>query len=341
MDRYTLEVILILARHVYGQAFGDSYIIPALWLGLWNAAIPIGAIAGSIWGGLFQDWLGRRWSIVFATTLSAICVAVAFVSDIPPEIDTRRTVFLIAKGFQGFGNGMILCTVETYMSETLPPPLRGPGLALFPIASLFGQLIGSIVVQTSLGLVGAASYRTCFASQWPFTAIPLVVAIFLPESPAWLVRVQRRALALKCHQRLNSVRMREADNSTFAELEQAVALEQKRSDFRDVTYWQCFEGIDRRRTGVVIFAHVVPNLFGLPLFATAAYFLQTIGMEVGLSVIFIIIGVVLGLFSNIGAFWTLTFFGRRFLLLSTLSVASVLWITIGVAGCFSGKAMIL
>jgi MFS family permease len=302
--------------------------------------VPLGAIFGSIIGGLFQDKFGRRWALAASSTLSAICIAIAYTCDLSGDITGRRTIFLVAKGLQGFANGMILVTAETYMSETLPTALRGPGLALFPIFTLLGQLIGSIVVQTSLSIKGPASYRICFASQWPFTVLPVVVAYLLPESPPWLIRMRQIGLAHKNFRRLQSKATLDTADEEFKELQKAVALEQERSDFNDVSYSQCFQGVDLRRTGVVVFATLLPNLFGLPLFATASYYLQTIGMDVGTSVIFIIIGVVLGLVSNIAAFWTLTFFGRRTLILFSLGAAVLLWISVGIAGFFSGPTMI-
>ena len=239
-------------RYRFGQKYDDRDIIPALWLGLWNASVPIGSIAGSIVGGQFQDMFGRRWSMGASSILSAMCVAIAFVSDIPTTISSRRAIFLVAKTLQGFGNGVILCTCETYMSEVLPPPLRGPGLALFPIFMLVGQLIGSIVVQAALSIEGAASYRTAFASQWPFTALPLLVAIFLPESPPWLIRLGKLEVARKCHQRLDSSKRKDDRDVAFEEIHQTILLEQKQSAFHDVTYMQCFQRADRRRTIIVV-----------------------------------------------------------------------------------------
>jgi hypothetical protein len=235
---------------------------------------------------------------------------------------------------------MILCIAETYLSEILPPRLRGPGLALFPIATLVGQLIGAIVVQLSLNLPGALAYRTCFASQWPFTVVSLLVAIFVPESPAWLIRVNNIDQARRSFARLDSSKTSRSGDSAFEEVQQAISLEQKRSKADHLTYSQCFQGVDRRRTIIVIFASLIPNMFGIALYASAAYFLQTLGMEVTTSIIFVIVGVIIGLISNTVAFWTLSSIGRRLLILITLSIASVLWVSVGIAGCFRGYAAV-
>lgn len=98
-------------------------------------------------------------------------------------------------------------------------------------------------------------------------------------------------------------------------------------------------GPDRRRTLVVCLAMMLPILFGLPLYASAGYFLQTIGMAAAASVAFTIVGVVVGLASNVAAFWTLAKWGRRRLILSSMAVAAVGWLSVGVAGCFKGAAV--
>ncbi|KAH8901661.1 MFS general substrate transporter [Thozetella sp. PMI_491] len=326
-------------QKVYGESFEDTYIIPALWLALWNAAVPAGAIAGSIGGGVTQDMFGRRLSIAIASILSAACVGVAYVSDVSDDINVRRSVFLVAKAFQGFGNGMLLCTTQTYLSENLPSALRGPGLALFPIFTLIGQLIGSIIVQVTFGMPGTSSYRTCFASQWPFTALPLIVSVLLPESPPWLIRMKKLDAARTAYSRLDT-RADPVRSAAFEALKHVIEIEQETSAKEKVTYSQCFGGTDRRRTVIAMFASLSPTLFGLPLYAQASYYLQTLGMDAGPSLAFVIVGAVLGFVSTLGSFWTLTRFGRRALILSSLSIATVLWLSVGIAGCFSSLGAI-
>jgi len=327
-------------RRQYGTQYGDRLIIPALWLGLWNGGVPIGATFGALAGGFIQDRLGRRISLILASTLSAICVAIAYVSDLPADIDTRRGVFLTAKTLQGFANGMIHATAGTYVSETLPPSLRGPGLALWPLAILLGALVASIVVATSETLPGAASYRTCFASQWPFVAVFLAVAVLAPESPAWLVRTGRVSRARRAFARLDSSLDEGGREAAFVELQSVLERERKQAADEDVSYGQCFRGVDGRRSLIAVFTAVVPELFGLPLLATASYFLQTIGMDTKTSLVFVIVAVALGIVSNVSAFFILTAVGRRPLLLVGLGIATSLWLSVGISGFFSTSGSI-
>jgi MFS family permease len=109
-------------------------------------------MVGSLIAGFFQDWYGRKVSFAIGSFLAAVGVAVCFVSNLPPGINARRGAFLAGKGFQGGAIGMVLTTCQTYMSEVLPPKLRGPVLAFFPIFTLLGQLIGSVVIYVCLDL---------------------------------------------------------------------------------------------------------------------------------------------------------------------------------------------
>lgn len=352
--------------------------------------MPLGAIAGSLLASPLADRLGRRPLMLIASTLSIAFVTVSYISDLadgPKNIDTRRAVFLLGKTGAGFGNGMLLVGVETWFSEVIPTkgPLRGAAMALFPVMTLVGQLLGAVVVQVALGAVPGSGdagvdieptqYRACLAAQWPVAVAVLVVSFLMPESWVWLLGKGRIEAARRQWAKLQKSEEapREAGISKWMlwQRRTSVSGAQQGSSLKDQTatlpsrpsavtfedirlalehekhsnphaagrhsFYDLFRGSDRRRTLIVCLAMLVPIFFGLPLFATAGYFLQTIGMPAATSVIFIIIGVVLGLVSNVAAFWTLARFGRRRLLLSTLSVAAVGWLSVGIAGFFGGS----
>ncbi|KAH8422372.1 uncharacterized protein LDX57_000128 [Aspergillus melleus] len=320
----------------FGRKLNGSLIIPSLWLGLWNVGNPIGGIFGSLLAGFVQDRTGRRFALALASIISAIGVAVAYVSNLPGDIDARRGVFFMAKFVQGFAVNMIMCTTQTYMSEVLPPILRGPILAFFPLFMLLGQLIGSIVVFTSLDAPGSSGYLRCIYSQWPFSAIPLLVAVVLPESPTYLIRRDRVDDARKAQRRLDSSAV--DSDASVEQLRLSLQMErEKAGDQADATgYIDCFRGVNRRRTMIVLFANLVPQLFGLTLLAKASYFLQTVGMDATNSLLFLQVGIALGLVANIVSMWTLTKFGRVPLLLFGLFISTILWTGMGILGCFQG-----
>lgn len=288
---------------------------------------------GAVVGGAFQDRFGRRWSLCVSSFFCAIGVAICYVSDLPEGLDGRRGTFTAGKVLLGMSIGMMLCTTQTYMSEVMPPVLRAQVLAFFPIFTLVGQLLGAVAVYTSLGYPGSISFRVPFASQWPFSAVTLVLACFLPESPAWLLRMDRVTTATRSQQRLTN------DAETVIEdLQATIRDEQAHSN--KVSYVECFRGVNRRRTLIVIFANCLPQIFGLKLLSLVSYFIQIVGMPANLSIIMLIVGLVLGILANISSLWTLKAFGRRQLIISTLSVSSILWASMGIAGCFEGNVVV-
>lgn len=125
----------------------------------------------------------------------------------------------------------------------------------------------------------------------------------------------------------------------FEEMHRAVAEERCAANDHKANYQECFRGTNLRRTLIVIFGNTLEELFGLALLGNVSYFLQLIGLSHSASFMILILGVLLGLFANIGSFWTLLKFGRRVLILVTLSIVAVFWGTMGVAGCFSGVAI--
>lgn len=291
---------------------------------------------GSIIGGQFQDRGGRRICLATGAFLSAIAVAICYVADRPDDITARRGVFFVGKLFQGLCLGILLCVVQTYMSEVLPVLLRGPIIAFLPIFTLLGQLIGSVVVYTSLELPSSDSYRIPFVSQWPFSAVTFLLAAILPESPTWLVRRGRVDKAVKAQKRLE----RPCVDSEVIIEDLRISILAEEEARGTSTYADCFRGMHLRRTLIVGLANCLPQLFGLQLLANASYFVQIVGMSSSNSLIFLILGIGLGLIANVGSLWALNGFGRRLLVLITLGVSFVLWLAMGIAGCFEGVVMI-
>ncbi|EXJ58336.1 hypothetical protein A1O7_05761 [Cladophialophora yegresii CBS 114405] len=322
----------------YGRKLDDRYIIPSMWMGLWNAISPIGIMIGSIMAGWLQDRVGRRLSLGLSSVLSAAGVAAVFSSQFLDDLESRRGAFLAAKLIMGLAIGGVLCTTQTYLSEILPPKLRGSVMAFFPVFTLLGQLIGAVVVYASLDLPGKRPYTTPMIAQWPFSAVPLVIAIVLPESPAYLLRKRKFDKAFKAQRRLDSAKtdtQRNIDNLLFA-----LQKEEEQDRHDRATYLECFRGTNLRRTLIVIFANLLPQLFGLSLLSDASYFIQVVGMSAHNALLFLQLGVALGLVANIVSMWMVTKVGRRPLGMTTLAISILLWGAMGIAGIFDGVVVI-
>ena len=320
----------------FGEHYRNRYIIPSVWMSLWSALGYVGSIIGAAAAGPWQDRSGRRWPLAWGSVISAVAVAILYVSNLPVDIDTRRGLFLFGKIVQGFAIGVVTAATQTYISENVPTSLRGPTMGLFPTFTLLGQLVGAVEIYVSLAEPSSRSYLMSFVSQWPFSAVPFVMALVVPESPAYLVRRDRAAAALRAERRLHLDKVDVAD--IVEHLQQSIQLEREWA--QEVRYQDCFRGANARRSLIAILAMMIPVFFGLPLLSNASYYLQVVGMSPQYSLVFLVLGIGLGLVSNGIGVWIASRVGRRPLTLISLSSTTVLWLSMGIAGCWDGAATI-
>ncbi|KAJ5936196.1 hypothetical protein N7454_005494 [Penicillium verhagenii] len=323
-------------KYQFGELYADAYIIPSAWLSVWSAIQPIGAMIGAAAAGWFQDRAGRRQSLGLSCVICAIGIAIAFCSNLPAAMASRRGTFLVGRFVQGLGVGGSMAGAQTYLSETVPVSLRGSAMALSPTFMLLGELIGALVIWGCEHRTTSTAFLIPFGTQWITAVLPFLVAVFMPESPAYLLRSQEyekasRAMAALHTDRVDTVPMLEQMRLSIIQEEQVSA---------ELSYIDCFTGTNRRRTMITAFAFMVPSLFGVPLLSSASYFMQTVGMSASLSIVVLIIGIVLGLLANAVGVWLMSRFGRRPLMLATLAASAIIYLSMGIAGCWSGHIVV-
>ncbi|KAL1598052.1 hypothetical protein SLS60_008540 [Paraconiothyrium brasiliense] len=192
-----------------------------------------------------------------------------------------------------------------------------------------GQLLGALVIFGVNQIKNETGYLIAFGVQWAFSIAPFGMAFLLPESPAYLVRENKMDAA-----RTSLAQLFAPKNNVeelLEKLREAIAEEERAAG--SVTYRKCFQGTNRRRSLIVIFANLLPPLFGLPLLTSSSYFLQQVGMSSTYSLMMLIVGIVVGTIANLGSTWTLSHVGRRRLTISTLLFAAAIWTAMGVIGC--------
>lgn len=179
------------------------------------------------------------------------------------------------------------------------------------------------------------AYRLCFGTQWPFSGLLTIGAIFLPESPVWLLRrdcCNTDAAARKAMNRLYLHNTSYGSEEIFAEMKRTIQIEASEASDKKESYIACLKGTNRRRTIIVVFAEFIPLLFGLQLLGSSSYFLQQNGMEPKQSLILQVSGVACGVIACCITFYTLSKFGRRTLMLISMAGITVLWGAIGFCG---------
>lgn len=307
-----------------------------MWLALWAGSFPLGSMTGATFGGWLQDRTGRKSTQGLGCLMSIGAITICYLSD---RTANPQASYFGGKMTQGMAVGILGVSTQTYLSEVVPARLRGPIMALFPAFQLVGQLLAAVVALTRTGIEGPSSYRVAIASEYPLSLIPLTLAIVLPESPAWLIRKNKMAAAQASFRKIHGATVAANHQDLFDDMSKAITEEMWVNHERKPTYIECFRGHNFKRTMIVVFSNFVSELMGFPILGNVSYFIQLLGVSELASFVLAIVGIILGLGGNVASFWTLLKFGRRFLIISTLSIVGIFWGTIGIAGCFEGPAV--
>lgn len=192
-----------------------------------TALMPLGAILGAVPSGKAADWIGRKITIGVTSIPFLICWVLMLVA---PVMETRSaivTAMCIARFIGGIGAGAAMVLVPVYIGEVAEPSIRGTLGTFFPIFFSLG-IVFSYVAGSYLSY--NAFNGACLGLLVPYL---ISVAIFLPESPSWLVQHGRKNDACKV---LRLLRGPEYDVShEIAELlEESEQLQIKEGGFRDL-----------------------------------------------------------------------------------------------------------
>jgi Na+/melibiose symporter-like transporter len=123
-----------------------------------NSAMSLGAVAGAIILSPANEYLGRRWAIIFSCVLYTIGGALEAGAMDYAMIITARLILGVGVGLEGG-------TVPVYVAETVESRLRGNMVSLYQFAIAFGEVLGYAVAAmfvTVSYLVGPNPKRTSY-----------------------------------------------------------------------------------------------------------------------------------------------------------------------------------
>ena len=113
--------------------------------GLVMSVLLVGAALGSVFGGKFADYFGRRKYLLF---LSFVFLIGALLSAAAPDI----TTLLIARALLGYAVGGASVTAPTFISEVAPTEMRGKLTGLNEVAIVIGQL-AAFAINAIIGII--------------------------------------------------------------------------------------------------------------------------------------------------------------------------------------------
>ncbi|OCF38186.1 MFS transporter, SP family, general alpha glucoside:H+ symporter [Kwoniella heveanensis BCC8398] len=256
----------------YGVQLADgSYQVPARWqTGLSNGA-QCGQIIGLILNGYFTERFGYRKVLMVCLTWLMAVIAIFFCA---PNIQTLLAAEILA----GIPWGVFQSIAINYASEVCPIPLRGYLTCYANFCWGWGQLIGVGVIRAMFSRDDQWAYRIPYGVQWVWPPLILLGVIFAPESPWWLVRKGRIEDAKRSLTRLTSAKR----NPDF-DAEETVDMIRHTTELENqitagTSYWDCFKGVDLRRTEIVCAIWAIQNLSGNTFSNYSTYFFEQAGL---------------------------------------------------------------
>ena len=187
---YGVDFGVIAAAEPYLMALG---IYSGTRVSLVVGAVMLGGLISSLTAGVLCDWLGRKKMIVAASAMFLLAIPVVCLAlDCFPVLFAGRIL-------QGMSAGYMAVVMPMYLTETLPPAIRGRGTGVFQFFLGLGLVVAAgagCLVATYYGAADAGQNALAKAAAWRanfwWTMLPVAVlflgSLWLPESPVWLSR---------------------------------------------------------------------------------------------------------------------------------------------------------
>jgi len=194
--------------------------------------------AGTFFGALtaapFGDLLGRRWGLIVSAGL------VFNFGVILQTASTSQPLFIAGRFFAGYGVGLISALIPMYQSETAPKWIRGVIVGAYQLAITIGLFLAAIVNNSTKGRDDSGSYRIPVAVQFLWAIILVGGLLFLPETPRYLIKMDKYDQAAKS---LSQLRRLPTDHpAILEELSEVQANHLYEMSLGKATYLECFKG---------------------------------------------------------------------------------------------------
>lgn len=259
-------------RRQFGSFLNEDagYVVPANYTSAWAGASVGMQTIGAMLSGYLADKIGRRWCL----RISAIIVVIAAAM----MIAARHIGLLItSKGILGLGTGFLVAQSAPYLAECSTPRLRGMAIIGINAFLVFGQWLGALLIWAAAenfpDVQDNTAWLLVFGLQFIFPIAFLVLSVWLPESPIYLVQRGRIEEANASARKLFGENYDYQGHVAKAVLE--VQAENEQVDHESISFWEPCRKTDLRRTLIGILVIVGQILTGnLFILAYQNYFYE-------------------------------------------------------------------
>lgn len=164
----------------------DGKTLPASESSLIVSILSAGTFFGALLAAPLADMLGRRIGLMFAAGV------IFNLGVILQAASTSQPPFIAGRCIAGLGVGLVSVIIPMYQSETAPKWIRGTIVGAYQLAITIGLFIAAIVNNSTKDRNDTGSYRIPISIQLLWSLILVIGLIFLPETPRYLIKMNRR-----------------------------------------------------------------------------------------------------------------------------------------------------
>ena len=153
-------------------------------------AVLFGGIVSSLTAGLLAERFGRKRMIVASAALFLAAIPTVCLSG------GSFAVMVVGRVLQGMSAGYMSVVMPIYLTETLPPSIRGRGTGVFQFCLGLGLVLAATVGYAVAATFGDSLKDIAWKVNFWWTMLPVAVlfagSLRLAESPVWLASRGRK-----------------------------------------------------------------------------------------------------------------------------------------------------
>ena len=162
------------------------------------SCIIIGCMSGAILCGKPSYVLGRKKMLLFTAVIFLF-------STLGCALANDFTTFVVFRILAGVSVGSASMLAPMYISEISPPEWRGKMVSFNQLAIFTGQAIAFVSNNFLYNVGGTDNWRYMLGIMIIPSGLFLIFLLFVPESPRWLVIMERKDKALKILAEINGM----------------------------------------------------------------------------------------------------------------------------------------
>ena len=216
---YGIDFGTIAAAMPYIKALGMFSDAQVSWI---VGAVLFGGILATLTAGFLCDRCGRKRMIVASAAMFLIAIPVVCLSG------GALWTMMAGRILQGMSAGYMAVVMPMYLTEILPPEIRGRGTGVFQFclwvglvgAALIGLFLASWLGAADAAGIAAETKNLAWKLNFWWTMVPVAVlfvgSLFLPESPVWKAKKSKSEVeVVQRNDRNSTVRLEPTTTTLF------------------------------------------------------------------------------------------------------------------------------